>query len=198
MKIKLITSVFFSVIAFGTLRGQNAVPRLFLDAPEIYLTVPNLLKSESFERAGAGLGLAMNIANYHATGRVGGYFSSSTQPGADDIQTATVLHYGGFLEGGTGLYRTNGNRCAKDFRGAYTAMLVGGLRYDLASKNLISETDKYSNGVDYTAGLEFGYFYIRDIIRNTEFTFRGDYYFKQELIGVRLGMKVFWNLKGER
>jgi hypothetical protein len=197
MKIKLITSVFFSVIAFGTLRGQNAVPRLFLDAPEIYLTVPNVNKEGSFDRSGAGVGATMNVANYHATGRVGAYFLGTTQPKAEDIQAATILNFGGFVEGGAGYYRTNGNRCAKDFRGAYTAMLVGGLRHNSTTKSLVNAADK-TLGLDYTAGLEFGYFYIRDIIRNTEFTLRGDYYFKQELIGVRLSMKVFWNLKGER
>jgi hypothetical protein len=198
MKINLIVSVFFCLAAFGTLFSQSAVPRLFLDVPEIYVILPNVNKSESFNRSGLGTGITMNVASYHATGRVGGYFMGTTQPKADDLKAVTTMHYGGFVEGGTGLYRTNGNRCAKDARGAYTAMLVGGVRYDLSSKDLRNASDKYADGFDYTAGLEFGYFYIKDIIKNTEFTLRGDYYFKQELVGVRLGLKVFLNLKGER
>jgi hypothetical protein len=198
MKVRSITTVFFCFLVAQTLFSQDAVPRLFLDAPEIYLVLPNVNKTESFNRSGAGIGLAMNVANYHATGRIGGNFAALAEPKADDFAKSVVLQYGGFLEGGVGLYRTNGNQCAKDKRGAYTAMLVGGVRYDVNSKPVILANDKYADGFDYTIGGEFGYFYIKDIIKNTEFTIRGDYFVQSQVVAVRLGMKVFWNLKGER
>lgn len=179
--------------------GQSAVPRFFLDAPEIYVNAPNVNRNKSFDRAGLGVSAAMNVASYNGTIRGGGYFGSTVRPQEKELQEATVLHYGAFFETGLGMYRSNGNRCAKDFHGAYTAMVVGGLRMDLDNKAVrAAGVNGWPNGFDYTVGAELGYFYIKDILRNTEFTLRGDYFFKQEVIGVRLGMKIFWNLKSGR
>jgi hypothetical protein len=181
--------------AFGKSLAQSAIPRLFLDAPHIYMFLPNVKSNQSFDRAGLGLDVAMNVATYNAMARAGGSFATSAAPKADDLGSSVLMHYGGFVEAGAGLFRTNGNQCAKNNRGAYTAMAVGGVRYRALSKELVELGE---NGIDYTLGVELGRFYIKDIIRNTEFVLRSDYHFKQELISINIGFKVFWNLKGQR
>jgi hypothetical protein len=114
MKSITILLMLFALCLQNTINAQNPIPRLFLDAPHLYLVLPNVNRSQSFDRAGAGINIAMNVATYHATARVGGSFATSGQPKADDFEQSLLLQYGGFLEGGLGLYRTNGNRCAKD------------------------------------------------------------------------------------
>lgn len=198
MQIRLITLTCITLLTAFQLQAQNPIPRLFLDAPHLYLTLPNVNKTESFDRAGAGVAVAMNVATYHATARVGGSFAASGQPKADDFGNSVLMQYGGFLEGGLGLYRTNGNRCAKHKHGAYTAMAVGGVRYDGFSTPLVSAGELAYTGLDYTLGAELGYFYIRDIIKNSEVVLRSNYHIKKEVISVELGFKIFWNLKGER
>ena len=184
-------ALFLSLKTFG-----QGIPRYFLDAPAFYLIAPDA--KHIADRAGLGLNVAMNIATYNATLRFGGGAASTVGPKADDLGESVLMHYNGFVESGFGLYRSNGDRCAKDNRSAYTAMVVGGLRYDYPNKELGESVAATPNGFDYTVGAELGYFYIRDIIRNTEYTLRGDYFVKAKTVGAQFGIKIFFNLRGRR
>ncbi len=198
MQIRQFTLICSYLFAGLQLCAQKPIPRLFLDAPHLYLALPRVNKTEKLDHTAAGVSLAMNVATYYYTARIGGSLAASGQPNSNDFGNSLLMHIGGFFESGLGLYRTNGSRCAMHRRGAYTAMLVGGFRYDGLLTSLVRASEITQTGPDYTLGAEFGYFYIRDIIRNTEIVLRSNYHFRKEVVSFELGLKVFWNLKGKR
>jgi hypothetical protein len=66
-------------------------------------------------------------------------------------------------------------------------MAKGGLRYDFQAKQL-----------DYTVGAEFGYFFIRDMFKNTEIVASANYLTQAKTISANLGFKLFLNLRARR
>jgi hypothetical protein len=193
---QILSFIFLSCLAM-TARAQNSGPRLFLDLPSIYYTVPNL--ELAGDRMGVGAEAAFNLATHWSTVRAGGGAVFSVDPNATDVGESFLTTPYGILEAGGGLYRTNGNQCARTKANAFTAMALVGLRYDLDTRNLKPANEENSPyGTNFCVGAEFGYFFIRDVFRNFEIVLRGNYFPETEIISANFGFKMFLNLKARR
>jgi hypothetical protein len=180
-KISLLTILMaaaFSVLA-------QSEPRLFLDIPSIYLAAPDVQKVGN--RLGAGADAAFNIGTHWSVARVTGGAVFSMDPKSGDVGKSFLTSPFAALEVGLGKYRSNGNRCAKSFQSAFTAMAKGGVRYDFQAKQ-----------TDYTVGAEFGYFFIRDMFKNYEVFASANYLTQAKVISASLGFKLFLNLRASR
>ena len=193
---QILSFIFLSCLAM-TARAQNSGPRLFLDLPSIYYTVPNL--ELAGDRMGVGAEAAFNLATHWSTVRAGGGAVFSVDPNATDVGESFLTTPYGILEAGGGLYRTNGNQCARTKANAFTAMALVGLRYDLDTRNLKPANEENSPyGMNFCVGAEFGYFFIRDVFRNFEIVLRGNYFPETEIVSANFGFKMFLNLKARR
>jgi hypothetical protein len=186
--------IFICLFSNSTVQAQYG-PRLFLDGPAFYFTAPDAANISN--NLGLGTDLTMNIANHNGVIRFGGGSAFTVDPQSNDLLETLLTTPFVKMEVGAGRYRSNGNKCAKTHRPAFTMMAKGGIRYNfLPSKN--RPDDSPSGKLDYSVGLEFGYFYIRDIIRNTEVFGSANYYMKEKNIGAELGIRTFFNLRGRR
>ncbi|MCB0707122.1 MAG: hypothetical protein KDC34_17520 [Saprospiraceae bacterium] len=191
MRISLFLLAFFFCSLSANAQLSDA--RLFWDIPGFYATVPNV--SIASEQAGFGLETVFNFAAHYGTARAGGGATFTINPSSDDIPGSFQITPYFLAEAGGGLYRTNPNKCASTHRAAFTAMAVLGYRYDIDTRDLrpASEADLY--GGHFGIGAELGYFYIRDVFRNTEVVLRSTYYPGIETLSVNLGIKFFLNLR---
>lgn len=181
------------LIPSAGLFGQYTGPRLFWDIPAFYFTAPDVPSISS--RAGIGAETAFNVATYWGTLRAGGGSTLTIDPSSEDIPNTFVATPYLFTEGGVGFYRTNGNQCASDHHGAYTAMAVLGIRYDINTRSGLTEPELEEFGLHYLVGVELGYFYIRNMVRNTEVVLRGNYFPQLKTISATFGFKLFFNLR---
>jgi len=180
--------------AFVTMtRAQEAkLPRLFLDIPVIHLAAPNVELVGN--RIGVGAGAAMNFATHWSTARIGGGAVFSMDPQSKDVEETFVTTPYALFEVGAGKYRTNGNQCSKTKSKAYTAMAKAGVRYAFISDPL--EPDGVApEKFDVTVGAELGYFFIRDVFRNTEVFLDANYHVNSKIISANFGFKMFLNLR---
>lgn len=180
--------------AFVTItRAQEAkLPRLFLDIPVIHLAAPNVELVGN--RIGVGAGTAMNFATHWSTARIGGGAVFSMDPQSKDVEETFVTTPYALFEVGAGKYRTNGNQCSKTKSKAYTAMAKAGVRYAFISDPL--EPDGVApEKFDVTVGAELGYFFIRDVFRNTEVFLDANYHVNSKIISANFGFKMFLNLR---
>lgn len=184
-------------LAFATFslaaQAQYSGPRLFWDIPSLYLTAPDASMIGS--RTGVGAETAFNVAAHWGTTRIGGGSTFTIDPGARDIGDSFRAIPYLLLEGGGGLYRTNGNRCSQTKANAFTAMALIGLRYDMDTRPLRSAAEDVNYGLAWGIGAELGHFYIRDVFRNTEIAVKGMYYPQRDVVAVNLGFKVFLNVR---
>lgn len=166
-----------------------------MDIPNIFFTSPDVPNISN--RLGLGAETAFNVATHWSTLRVGGGATYTADPQAQEFQETTLANPYMLLEAGVGKYRSNGNKCAKTHRPAFTAMVKGGLRYNFfPSKNW--PEGQPSSQLDYNLGIELGHFFIRDIFKNYEVFARSQYNFKAETISAELGFKLFLNLRADR
>jgi hypothetical protein len=177
--------------------GQNNA-RLFLDVPHIYATAPNV--ENAGNQAGLGAGVAFNVGTHWSVARLGIGAHLTADPQANDIEKSLITTPYTLLEAGVGKYRSNGDRCAKTKRAAYTLMGKAGVRYyfDTRKEEAGVTLDDTGFGVDYTVGAEFGYFYIRDVFKNFEVVFDANYHIKAKAISMNFGFKTFLNLRADR
>jgi hypothetical protein len=157
-------------------------PRLFLDVPALYVTAPDVSKIGN--RLGAGADIDFNVGTHWSVARLGGGAVFSLDPKSSDVSKSFLTAPFAAFEVGLGKYRSNGNRCAKTYQAAFTAMAKGGLRYDFQAKQM-----------DYTAGAELGYFFIRDMFKNYEVFLSGNYLTKSKVVMASFGFKLFLNLR---
>lgn len=190
MKKLFFTAAFLAVTLSA--HAQYGGPRLFLDLPVIYFTSPDV--ENIGDRLGAGIETAMNVASHWGTLRLGGGATFTLNPSADEVGDSFHTTPYGILEAGVGVYRSNGNKCAKTHANAFTAMAKGGLFYNFGKEKNGVEIER----LDYTVGAEFGYFFIRDVFRNFEFFLDGRYHIKAETVSANLGFKMFLNLRANR
>ncbi|MBK8491309.1 MAG: hypothetical protein IPL49_10575 [Saprospirales bacterium] len=178
-----------SLMAFS----QHTGPRLFWDIPNFYAAAPDISTIEN--QMGLGIGTAFNVATFWGTSRVGGGTTVTLDPKSADIGNSFLVTPYMLLEGGAGIYRSNGNQCAQTKHSAFTAMAVLGLRYDIDTRSLrpAGETNNY--GLNYVVGAELGYFYIRNMLRNTEIVLRGNYFPKAKIVSATFGFKFFLNIR---
>lgn len=179
-----------------TAQAQYGGPRLFLDVPVIYFAAPDVERIGN--NLGAGAEVAMNVGTHWSVARLGGGARFTLDPNAEDVGESFVTTPYGILEVGAGMYRSNGNKCAKTRSNAFTALAKGGLFYNFNTKALEPGGEK-PDGLDYTVGAEFGYFFIADVFRNFEIVLDGRYHTKAEVISASFGFKMFLNLRaGDR
>ena len=183
--------------AFITIaRAQyNTGPRLFLDIPVVHLAAPDVTLVAN--RIGLGLGTAMNVATHWSTLRLGGGAVFSMDPQSKDVEKTFVTTPYMLFEAGAGKFRTNGNQCSKTKSKAFTAMAKAGVRYAFITEALEPEGE-VPEKFDVTVGAELGYFFIRDVFKNTEVFLDGNYFVNSKIIGVNFGFKMFLNLKADR
>ncbi len=187
------TCVAFSFPAFSQQTAK--LPRLFLDIPIVHLAAPDVTLVGN--RLGIGVGTAMNVATHWSTARLGGGAVFSMDPQSREVQETFVTSPYMLFEVGAGKYRTNGNQCSKTKSKAFTAMAKAGVRYAFISEALEPEgevPDKF----DVTVGAELGYFFIRDVFKNTEVFLDGYYHVNSKIISANFGFKMFLNLRADR
>lgn len=171
-------------------QAQYGGPRLFLDLPIIYATAPNVEKIGN--QLGAGLETAMNVGTHWGVARLGGGATFTLDPKADDVGDSFLTTPFARFEAGAGMYRSNGNKCAKTKQNAFTALAKGGIVYNF--QEIVGVEDQ----LDFTVGAEFGYFFIRDVFKNYEVFLSGNYHTKAEVISANFGFKMFLNLRADR
>jgi hypothetical protein len=147
---------------------------------------------------GLGLGAAFNVGTHNAVLRIGGGSDFTVDSKSNDLKESFAIRPYGMAEAGVGIYRSNGNKCAKSNRAAYTLMAKGGVRYRFDTEDLRTVAEDKYYGMDYTVGAELGYFYIRDVFKNYEVLLTTDYYTRAKVLGVTAGFKLFLNLRGQR
>ena len=187
------TCVAFSIPAISQQTAK--LPRLFLDIPIVHLAAPDVTLVGN--RLGIGVGTAMNVATHWSTARLGGGAVFSMDPQSREVQETFVTSPYMLFEVGAGKYRTNGNQCSKTKSKAFTAMAKAGVRYAFISEALEPEgevPDKF----DVTVGAELGYFFIRDVFKNTEVFLDGYYHVNAKIISANFGFKMFLNLRADR
>lgn len=168
------------------------LPRLFLDIPVVHLASPDVTLIAN--RIGLGLGTAMNFGTHWSTARIGGGAVFSMDPQSKNVEETFVTTPYALVEVGAGKYRTNGNQCSKTKSKAFTAMAKAGVRYAFITEALEPEgevPDKF----DVTVGAELGYFFIRDVFKNTEVFLDGNYHVNSKIISANFGFKMFLNLR---
>ncbi len=181
--------------ALQSVQAQYGGPRLFLDAPAFFFTAPDA--PEIANLLGLGTDINLNIANHNGMIRFGGGSLFTVDPKSNDLLNSLLVTPFVKAEIGAGRYRSNGNKCAKTHRPAFTMMAKGGVRYNFFTEK--NRPDSSPKGeLDYSVGAEFGYFYIRDIIRNTEVFGSANYFVKSKNIAAEFGFRTFFNLRGRR
>lgn len=170
-------------------------PRLFLDVPSFYFAAPDVKNIGS--NLGLGTDITMNIATHNLVVRAGGGTLATADSKSKDLINDILVTPFVKLEAGAGRYRSNGNKCAKSHRPAFTTLAKAGVRYNFLAGNNRPEGAE-SGELDYTLGLEFGYFYIRDVIKNSEVFATTDYNVKAKNFSVNAGFRIFFNLRGKR
>ena len=189
------SSLFFAFCfaAATALQAQYTGPRLFLDVPSVYLHTPDV--ENVGNNVGAGAEVAMNVGTHWTVARLGLGTTFTFDPQAENFNETTVWGPYGLLEVGAGLYRTNGNQCAKDHQSAFTAIAKGGMRYNFNSEAIPVVDGETVDELDFSLGVELGYFYIRDEFRNMDFVISGNYHTKAKVYSVNFGFKFFLNLR---
>lgn len=182
------------IVAALSVDAQDGGPRLFLDIPNFYLHAPDV--ENVGDVVGLGLDAAMNVGSHWSVARLGGGATFDVAPQAEDLGESFDIDPYLLLEAGAGIYRSNGDKCAATKRNAFTAMAKGGLRYTFNDPVVLASEELEE--LDYTVGVEFGYFYIADVFRNTEFVLSGDYFTKAKTFSVNFGFKFFLNLRANR
>ncbi|MCB9308105.1 MAG: hypothetical protein H6565_16020 [Lewinellaceae bacterium] len=186
----LVSIAFLSLTVCAT--AQYGGPRLFLDVPSIYFTTPDV--EHIGDRLGGGAEIAMNVGTHWGVVRGGGGATFTLDPNADDVGESFLTTPYALLEAGAGMFRSNGNKCAKTNQNAFTAMAKGGIFYNFAKAQEGVEIDR----LDYTLGAEFGYFYIRDVFKNYELFLAANYFTKAKVVGANFGFRMFLNLRANR
>jgi hypothetical protein len=168
---------------------RNSGPRLFLDLPAIYFVAPDVEHVGNL--LGAGAEAAFNVGTHWSVARIGGGTTVTMDPKSEDIGATIATRPYGLLEGGLGIYRSNGNQCAKSHQSAYTAMAKAGLRYTFNQPEAVE-------ALDYTLGVELGFFYIRDMFRNIELLAQANYMTRAKVVSANFGFRFFFNLRANR
>lgn len=195
MKKSFLTLAAFAAFITLACAQYTTGPRLFLDVPVIHLAAPDVTLVGN--RLGVGAAIAMNVATHWSTARIGGGAIFSMDPQSKDVEKTFVTTPYAMLEAGAGKFRTNGNQCNKTKQKAFTAMAKAGIRYAFISDALEPDGEAPEK-FDVTVGAEFGYFFIRDVFKNTEVFLDGNYFVNSKIIGVNFGFKMFLNLRADR
>ncbi len=185
--------LFAFLLAACSVQAQYTGPRLFLDVPSLYFHTPDVENTK--HRVGAGVDVAMNVGTHWSVARLGLGTTFTFDPSSKEFNKTTLWGPFAILEAGAGMYRSNGNRCAKTHASAFTAIGKVGLRYDFNDKAIPTDPEKTPNKLDFTLGTELGYFYIVDEFRNTEVVLNAGYRTQAKVIFINFGFKFFLNFR---
>lgn len=188
--------LFALLLAACSVQAQYTGPRLFLDVPSFYFHTPDV--ENTGHRVGAGAEVAMNIGTHWSVARLGLGTTFTFDPSSKEFDKTTLWGPYAQFEAGAGMYRSNGNRCAKSHQSAFTALAKVGLRYDFNDKAVPAAPEESPEQFDFIPGVELGYFYIRDEFRNMEVVLNGGYRTKAKVIMVNFGLKFFLNFRARR
>lgn len=183
---KSLLPLFCCLALTSSLSAQYSGPRLFLDLPAIYFVAPDVEQIGNL--LGAGAEVAFNVGTHWSVARVGGGTTVTMDPKAEDIGESIATRPYAMFELGAGMYRSNGNRCAKSHQSAYTAMAKAGTRYVFSQPEGVEP-------LEFTVGAELGFFYIRDMFRNFEVVAQGNYLTRSKVISANFGFRFFLNLR---
>lgn len=189
---RMLISLAFMALSLSA-SAQYSGPRLFWDLPTFFATAPNVSQLEN--QVGIGLGTAFNVATFWGTSRLGTGAAVTLDPKSSDIGNSFQVIPYGLLEGGLGIYRSNGSQCNQTNQNAFTAMAMLGLRYEYDTRSLKPAGETNTYGLNYLVGVELGYFYIRNMYRNIEFVLRGNYFPKAKVASATVGFKFFINMR---
>lgn len=190
------SSLFLALfLAAVSLQAQYGGPRLFLDVPSMYFHTPDV--EHIGDRLGAGAEIAMNVGTHWSVARLGAGTTFTFKPTNEEFNSSTLWGPYAILEAGAGMYRSNGNQCAKNHASAFTALGKVGLRYEFNEK-AVPSTDGDPSQFDFTVGVELGYFFIRDVFRNMEIVASANYLTQNKTIAANFGFKFFLNLRANR
>jgi len=189
------TFLLFGCLLAAIVANAQYGPRLFLDIPNMSFSVPDV--TDPTQRMGFDLGTAFNVGTHWSVARVGGGASFSLSPDAEDVAESFQINPFLLVEAGAGIYRSNGNKCARTQQNAFTAMAKAGVLYTFYSKDEKALTNE-TGAIDYTIGGEFGYFFIRDVFKNYELFLSPNYHIKSKVLSANLGFKLFLNLRADR
>jgi hypothetical protein len=192
MKLLLQLSTFF--LGITMVNAQSTLPRLFLDVPSFAVVAPDVENVKN--NIGLNAETAMNFGTHWSVARLGGGVNATVDPKSNKLEDSFLATPYAMLEIGLGKYRTNGDKCSRTNKNAFTAMVKGGLRYIFNTNP--APTGKDFSGLDYTIGAEFGYFLIRDVFKNSEVVLQSHYSVKAKTVSVALGYKMFLNLRANR
>lgn len=196
MKKSFLLLAAYMAFSASSLAQQTAkIPRLFLDIPVIHLAAPDVTLVGN--RIGVGAATAMNFATHWSTARIGGGAVFSMDPQSKNVEETFVTTPYALIEVGAGKYRTNGNQCSKTKSKAFTAMAKAGVRYAFITEAYEPEGE-VPEKFDVTVGAEFGYFFIRDMFKNTEVFLDANYFVNSKVISANFGFKMFLNLRADR
>lgn len=179
--LKFIFGLTFIITSFAV-KAQEA--RLFLDIPGIYLHTSNI--SELTQHAGLGADAGFGIGTHHFMGRFQGGTTVTADFDSEAIEETIDFQPFVRLEAGAGLWRTNGNKCAAHNSNAFSAMAKGGAQYMFSADE---------DNLQYTLGVELGYFRIRDFKNNMEIFLDGGLNLTTENLYVNFGFRHFINLR---
>lgn len=181
--------------------STHAQTRIFLDIPQVSYFNANV--GNMGERMGLDVGIDLNFASHFMVARVGTGSSITIGTQRKEIEKSLFSSIYGKMETGIGLYRTNGKRCSLGHSSAFTALAMSGVRFSHLTQDANPEKRREGttyglNGFDFYAGIELGYFFIRDMYKNYDFFLRGDYLMSKDAFTANAGVKLFLNLKANR
>jgi len=156
--------------------------RMFLDIPSIYLHSPNV--EELTTRSGLGLDAGFGLGTHNIMTKFSGGTTVTADFESNEIEKTVNWQPFLRLEAGAGLWRSNGNKCARHDSNAFTALPKAAVIYAFQP-----------NEVQFAVGAELGYFRIRDYFRNMELFLDGGYNLTTSSPYASFGFRQFLNLR---
>lgn len=198
MRTYLLSFLLLSFIGIQGLQAQmqgKEGPRSFFDMLTMYAADNNMADPGEMLGAGINVGYSMGTHNMMLRGLVG--FETTTNVKVSDVSDNLYYNPFGAIEGGAGIWRSNGNRCGAKKQYAFTALAKVGLRYNAGSRegNIERNVPPIESGVDYYGAVELGYFFLDSYFKNSELYIEGGYFMQSEQLYARLGFRTFLNTK---
>lgn len=156
--------------------------RMFLDIPSIYLHTPNV--EELTTRSGLGLDAGFGLGTHNIMTKFSGGTTVTADFQSDEIEKTVEWSPFLRLEAGAGLWRTNGNKCARHDTNAFTALPKAAVIYAFQPGE-----------IQFAVGAELGYFRIRDYFRNMELFLDGGWNLTTSTPYASFGFRQFLNLR---
>ena len=142
MKKLLLSLCAFSALHFSISAQEG--PRMFMDVPAIFVAAPDFENLKT--NVGLGGAFAFNVGTHWSVARVGVGVQATADPKENLEETLATTPFALFEVGG-GMYRSNGDRCAKTKRAAFTVLGKGGLRYYFDTRDEVAGLDDTGYGL---------------------------------------------------